>query len=103
MFWNKTKDQHREDGKLTTIEFANRNDGKKYVWVEPACVELELESHTEYQIITHETDFRVEFDNNRIVLYLQYSVGFILSSRPTSSEITNPNSWSLVVDYSGIG
>ena len=101
MFWNK-KNQHKEEGKLTTIEFANPNDGKKYVWVEPACVELELEGQTEYQIITHETDFRVEFDDNRLILWLQYSFGFKLSSRPTSGEIPNPNTWTLVMDNSDI-
>lgn len=102
MLWKKAKSQSKEPGKMTTIEFANRNDGKKIVWIEPTCVELELETHTEYLIITHERDFRIEFEDDTMILYLQYSFGFILNKRPTSKKISNPNSWELVFDLSDI-
>jgi hypothetical protein len=88
---------------LTDIEFANRTDQKKVVWVEPTCVEFDIDAHTEYRIVTHDKFFRIEFDSNdSIIFYLQYSFGFKLYKRPVSEEIPNPNSWILDDDTSEI-
>ncbi len=88
---------------LVDIEFANRTDQKRGVWVEPACIEFELDAHSEYKIVTHDKFFRIEFDkDDRIVFYLQYSFGFKLFKRPTSQEVINPNEWTLDQDTSEI-
>lgn len=88
---------------LVEIEFGNRTDEKKTLWIEPTCVEFELDAQTEYKIITHDKYFRIEFDkDDLIVFYLQYSFGFKLYKRPTSKEIINPNDWILDIDTSEI-
>lgn len=88
---------------LVDIEFANRTDQKKTLWVEPTCTEFELDAQTEYKILTHDKFFRIEFDKDDfIVFYLQHSFGFKLYKRPTSKEITNPNEWILDQDTSDI-
>ena len=61
---------------LIDIEFANRTDRNKRVWVEPTCEEFEIDSNTEYRIVTHDKFFRIDFDSdNSIIFYLQYSFG----------------------------
>src|ERR1700761_6357714 len=86
---------------LVEIEFANRTNTIKHVWVEMACVDLELDAQTEYKIVTHDKFFRMEFDTDGgIIFYLQYTFGFKLYKRPTSREVKN--SWELYIDYSDI-
>lgn len=108
-FWNFKKDKenirrlYKEPANLVEIEFANRTNIKKHIWVEPTCVSIEVDADTEYQVITHDKTFRIEFDSDEtIVFYLQYSFGFILNKRPTSKEIKNPNPWTLEIDWSDI-
>lgn len=88
---------------MVEIEFGNRTNIKKYIWVEPTCVSIEIEAETEYQIKTHDKTFRIEFDKEEIIIfYLQFSFGFILNKRPTSKEVKNPNPWTLDTDCSEI-
>jgi hypothetical protein len=87
---------------LVDIVFANRTDNKKIVWVEPTCVEFEIDENAEFRIVTHDKFFRIEFDNDRVIFYLQHSFGFKLYKRSTSEEIVNPNSWILDFDTSDI-
>ena len=108
-FWSFRNEKERikrlyeDPDKLVVIEFSNRTTIKKYIWVEPTCVSIELKADTEYQVITHDRTFRIEFDNEEtIVFYLQYSFGFILNKRPSSSEPNNPNPWTLDMDCSEI-
>jgi hypothetical protein len=108
-FWNfknkkdKIKQLYTDPNNLVTIEFANRTDVKRFVWVEPTCVSIELDASTEYQVVTHDKTFRIEFDKDgTIIFYLQYSFGFILNKRPASKEVNNPNDWILDLDYSEI-
>jgi hypothetical protein len=94
---------YEDSNNLVTIEFANRTDIKKFVWVEPTCVSIEVNSNTEYQVITHDKTFRIEFDKDEtIIFYLQYSFGFILNKRPISKKVNNPNPWTLDLDCSDI-
>ncbi len=89
--------------KLTIIEFANRIEIIKYVWVDPSCVSIEIDSNTEYQVITHDKTFRIEFDKNEtIIFYLQYTFGFKLYKRQVSKNIRNSNPWILDIDFSEI-
>jgi len=100
---SRIKQLYSDPKELVTIEFANRTDAKKFVWVEPTCVSLELDANTEYQIITHDKTFRIEFaKDEKIIFYLQYSFGFILNKRPASKEPQNPYEWVLEVDCSNI-
>ncbi len=108
-FWNfnndseKVKQLYNDPANLVVLEFANRTNVEKFVWVEPACISIELEADTEYQIITHDRTFRMEFDKNEtLIFYLQYSFGFILNKRPTSKQIDNPHPWTLNIDCSDI-
>jgi len=88
---------------LVDIEFANRTDRKKRVWVEPTCAEFEIDANTEYRIVTHDRFFRIDFDSDdSMIFYLQYSFGFKLYKRPTSKEVKNPNGWTLDYDTSDI-
>ncbi len=88
---------------LVDIEFANRTERKKKVWVELACEEFEIDSLTEFRIVTHDRFFRIDFDSDdSIIFYLQYSFGFKLYKRPISNEIKNPHSWLLEYDSSEI-
>jgi hypothetical protein len=74
-FWNfknekdKIKQLYTDPSNLVVIEFANRTDTKKYVWVEPTCVSLELDADTEYQIVTHDKTFRIEFDKDETMIF----------------------------------
>jgi hypothetical protein len=89
--------------RLVEFEFANQTSEKKIVWVEPTCVEIELDADTEFKIVTHDKFFRVEFDDKGgLIFYLQYSFGFKLYKRQASKEITSPNIWELDVDTSHI-
>lgn len=87
--------------RLVEFEFANQTSEKKTVWVEPTCVEIELDSDTEFKIVTHDKFFRAEFDDKGgLIFYLQQSFGFKLYKRQASKEIANSNVWELDVDTS---
>jgi hypothetical protein len=49
---------------LVDIEFSNRTNKTKRVWVEIACVEIEIDTHTEYRILTHDRFFHIAFDSD---------------------------------------
>jgi len=88
---------------LVDIEFFNRTNTLRNIWVEPACTSIDLDKETEYKIVTHDRFFRMEFDNNnQVIFYLQYSFGFKLYKRPTSDDVTNKNAWVLDYDCSDI-
>jgi hypothetical protein len=108
-FWNfkndkeKIKQLYNTPAELVVIEFANRTDIKKFVWVEPACVSIEIDARTEYKIVTHDKSFRIEFDvDETITFYLQYSFGFILYKRVLSETNSDSNSWNVDMDLSEI-
>lgn len=103
VFKDTIKDIYENPDLLVDIEFANRTDKKKTVWVEPACIEFELDTQTEYKILTHDKFFRIDFKKDDfIIFYLQSSFGFKLYKRPTSKEIINENKWTLEEDTSEI-
>jgi hypothetical protein len=93
---------YKHPDRVVDIEFSNRTNTKRRVWVEPTRVEFEIDSHTEFRIVTHDKYFRIEFDGDRIVFYLQLSFGFKLFKRPLSKEAVNPNEWKLDHDTSHI-
>jgi hypothetical protein len=96
-------DLYNDPAKLVIIEFANRTDIPRLIWVEPSCISIEIDANTEYQIVTHDKTFRMEFDKEEtLVFYLQYSFGFKLFKRPTSVKAINPNVWILDMDTSEI-
>jgi hypothetical protein len=105
-FWSFRKDSkdtkklYKDPANLVDIEFANRTDEERYIWIEPSCEEIHLKSDTEYRVITHDKSFRIEFDKDMIVFYFQYSFGFRLYKRPASEDIPNPHEWTLDFDNS---
>ena len=85
------------------IEFYNRTDKIKKLWVEPSCEEIDLDSNSEFKIVTQEEYIRFEYDSDDfIILYLQYSFGFKLYKRKYKSNIDPTFSWELVFDHSDI-
>lgn len=80
------------------IEFYNRTATKLLLWIELSCDELELTSDTEYRLESLETEYRIEFDQDCVIIYYQYSFGPKILKRPASKEIRNPAPWELVVD-----
>ncbi|KAA5541616.1 hypothetical protein [Adhaeribacter rhizoryzae] len=88
---------------LIEIEFYNRTDKVKTLWIEPSCEEIFLESHTEFKIVSHDKFLRFEYDSDGfIILYLQYSFGFKLFKRKHSSDLQNKAEWELVFDNTDI-
>ena len=88
---------------LVEFEFSNRTKTTVNVWVELACVEIDLDDITEYKIVSHDRSFRIEFDvNNKVTFYLQYSFGFKLFKRPISKDVKNELEWTLDYDCSDI-
>lgn len=88
---------------LVDIEFSNRTNTLTNIWVEPSCTSIDLDKDTEYKIVSHDRFFRMEFDkDNQIIFYLQYSFGFKLYKRASTSEVVNKNEWLLDYDCSDI-
>jgi len=82
------------------IEFHNRQATKLILWIELACIELELEPATEYRIESDETEYRIEFDGSQVILFLQYRFGPKVLKRPYSPDFVNKAPWELEIDYS---
>jgi hypothetical protein len=88
---------------LTEIEFANRGELPKKVWVELACCDLTIDAKTEYKIVTHDKAFRIEFDTDGgIIFYLQYSFGYKLYKRAVDNNFRTDRTWELDFDWSEI-
>ncbi len=89
---------------LVDIEFSNRTKQTINIWVELACVSIDLDSETEYKIVSHDRYFRMEFDeNNHVVFYLQYSFGFKLYKRQMQNKgSTKVSDWTIDYDCSEI-
>lgn len=89
--------------KLVEIEFFNRTKNVVNVWVEPTCFSINLDNNTEYKLVTHERNFRLEIDHNTdLIFYLEYSFGFKLFKRAAVAQPINPNEWILDFDCSDI-
>jgi hypothetical protein len=103
LFKSRVNHFYKNPDLLVDIEFANKTDKPKRVWVEPTCIEFELDKETEYKILTNDKSFRIEFDSdNSIIFYLQYTFSCKLFKRPVSDQIRNPNEWILDLDFSDI-
>ena len=89
-------------GPVVGIEFFNRQATKLELWIELACIEVMLEPGMEYRVESIETEYRIEFDSDRVILYLQYRFGSKVFQRPYSTNFRNPEVWELVEDYSDI-
>ena len=88
---------------LVEIEFSNKTNNLKNIWVEPICMSIDLDHETEYKIITDDRFFRIEFDkDDQVIFYLQYRFGFKLYKRLISIDVINKNEWLLDSDYSEI-
>ncbi|RYX83700.1 hypothetical protein EON73_03720 [bacterium] len=88
---------------LVEIEFSNKTNNFKNIWVEPTCISINLDHKTEYKIVTNDKFFRIEFDKDeQVVFYLQYKFDFKLYKRLVSLDVINQNEWLLDFDYSKI-
>ena len=56
----------------------------------------------EYRVESIETEYRIEFDNDTVILYLAYRFGPKVFQRPYSADFKNPPVWELVEDDSDI-
>lgn len=94
---------YRNPDALVDIEFYNRSNQGKLLWIEPICQEVELKAGTEFKITTHERNFRFEYNREGLmIMYLQYTFGCKLYKRASSEEIRNPYAWELLLDFSDI-
>lgn len=91
-----------DESRAIGIEFYNKTDHQKKLWVEPSCIELILESKTEYRVEADDMEYRIEFDEEYVILYLQYRFGPKIYKRPYSSNLSNSEEWLLDTDYSSI-
>jgi hypothetical protein len=91
-----------DESKVIGIEFYNRMGDQKKLWIEPSCIEVLLDSKTEYRVEADDMEYRIEFSEEHIILYLQYRFGPKVYKRPYSAEINNNEVWVLDSDYSNI-
>jgi hypothetical protein len=82
------------------IEFFNLQATKLTLWIELACLEVELLPGIEYRVESEETQYRIVFNAEEVILYLQYRLGLRLYQRPYSDDISQPGIWELVQDDS---
>ena len=82
------------------IEFANRQATKLLLWIEPDCMEVELQPGMEYRVESCEHGYRLEFDDSRVILYLQGRFGPKVFTRMVSPDFRSPGVWELLEDYS---
>lgn len=87
---------------IVGIEFFNRQATKLTLWIELACIEVELETGMEYRVESDETEYRIEFDGQWVILYLAYRFGPKVFKRPHPTDFINPGAWELAFDYSNI-
>jgi len=100
---SQVKNLYENPDLLVDVEFSNRTNKTKSIWVELACVEIDVDPHTEYRILTHDRSFHIAFDSDdSIIFYLQYSFGFKLYKRPVSKTAYKANDWILDYDISHI-
>jgi hypothetical protein len=84
------------------IEFYNENATSLTLWIELACISVELVPGMEYRIESDETEYRIEFGGSQVTLYLQYRFGPKVLQRPYSKDFRNAPPWELVVDSSAV-
>jgi hypothetical protein len=87
--------------KTVAIEFYNSNDTFRTLWIEPACIELVIDNETEYRVVADETEYRIEFTKDIIILWLQYRFSPKVFKRTFKSGVGNQE-WILEQDYSDI-
>lgn len=94
--------KYADPEKLIEFKFGNKTNHVKYVWVEPAAISLELDSNTEYKIVTHEKSFTIEIDSeSQFTLWMDYSFGFKLYKRVIDNKKVTSD-WILDIDLSDI-
>ncbi len=82
------------------IEFYNPQATKLTLWIELACIAVELETTMEYRIESDETEYRIEFSGDQLILFLQYRFGPKVLKRPYSPGFKNNAPWKVEIDYS---
>ncbi|MBF9238807.1 hypothetical protein I2I05_15500 [Hymenobacter sp. BT683] len=87
---------------LIRITFFNRQATKLTLWIELACIEVELEACMEYRVESDETEYTIHFDGQFVVLYLENRFGPKVFKRPYPTDFINPGDWELIEDYSDI-
>ena len=90
-------DSHAEN--LISIEFENKTDEIKRLWIEPTCVEFTLDKASEFMLVAKDDTYAIQFNTDYITLFLQYTFDLRLYKRPISEEFKNPNEWELIEDY----
>lgn len=84
------------------IELYNRTANQKKLWIEPACIEVLLESKTEYRVEADDIEYRIEVEEEYIILYLKYRFGPKVFKRSYSNDFKNESDWILDEDFSDI-
>ncbi|WP_207427977.1 hypothetical protein [Pedobacter sp. SYSU D00535] len=87
------------DKDLISIEFENTTNEVKTLWVEPTCVEFKLDKYSEFVLLAKDDTYKIQFNEDYITVFLQYTFDLQLYKRPTSEAVYNANRWELVQDY----
>lgn len=85
--------------KPIAIEFYNRQATKLLLWIEPFCIDIELDPANEYRIESSDAEYRIEFDGSTVTLYLNFT-GPKIYERLYSTDFKNRGIWKLTADYS---
>ncbi|WP_207421368.1 hypothetical protein [Desertivirga brevis] len=82
----------------TSMSFINSSAEVKKFWIEPFCVEFNVDKDWEFLLVKGSDDYTVDFESDVTIIWL--SGGFKLFKRPVYQTLPNPNKWELEVDYS---
>ncbi|MBW3376820.1 hypothetical protein KYK31_22745 [Hymenobacter norwichensis] len=88
------------ESQLTSVQFTNKTNKLKRLWFEPTCVEVELDAETEYMLVSKDNTYAIDFENDVVVVFQQYTFAMQLYKRAISERRNEAKDWVLDVDYS---
>ncbi|RAK69922.1 hypothetical protein [Hymenobacter edaphi] len=83
---------------IVGIEFYNRT--ATTLWIEPFCIEVELQPEFEYRVESTETEYGLKMDHDTITFYLQKAYSPKVYRRPVVANVQESIPWELIEDYS---
>ncbi|RFP65041.1 hypothetical protein D0N36_11095 [Hymenobacter lapidiphilus] len=82
-----------------SIDLYNRQPVRLELCLEPFGHGVEMQAGMEYRIVSVETEYRIEFGPDLIIVYLEDVFEYKIFERPYSTDFQNPGDWQLVVEY----
>lgn len=85
---------------MNGISFRNKTASNLRLWIEPYCIELELDSEYEYRIEVEETELWIDILDGTIEIYLDEVFGPKVFKRLYLANRFEQAEWDLIEDYS---